>query len=115
MESNGRSQNTSHGSRSRLWQDSVAEGLLAAAVAVTALSGVDSYVLRFNIWLASLVPAYDPMVTMLVLMVGILAGLVMGSISLKMSARRASEGTAVLRPVRPRRARLWNRFPYARS
>jgi len=98
-----------------VWQDSVAEGLLAAAVAVTALSGVDSYVLRFNIWLASLVPAYDPMVTMLVLMVGILGGLVMGSISLKMSARRASEGTPVLRPVRPRRARLWNRFPYARS
>lgn len=115
MESNGRPQNTSHGSRNRVWQDSVAEGLLAAAVAVTALSGVDSYVLRFNIWLASIVPAYDPMVTMLVLMVGILAGLVMGSISLKMSARRASEGTPVLRPVRPRRARLWNRFPYAGS
>jgi hypothetical protein len=98
-----------------VWQDSVAEGLLVAAVAVTALSGVDSYVRRFNMWLASLVPAYDPMVTMLVLMVGILAGLVIGSISLKMSARRASEGIPVLGPVRPRRARLWNRFPYARS
>ena len=55
------------------------------------------------------------MVTMLVLMVGILAALVMGSVSLKMSARRASEGTRVLQPVRPRRARLWNRFPYAGS
>jgi hypothetical protein len=77
--------------RKRVWQDSVAGGLLAAAVAVIAVTGVDSYVFRLNRWLASVVPAYDPMVTMLVLVVASLTALVLGSVRLKMSARGAIE------------------------
>jgi NO-binding membrane sensor protein with MHYT domain len=115
MESNGTPRTVSHASRNRVWQDSVAEGLLAAAVALIALTGVDSYVLRFNIWIASIVPAYDPMVTMLVLIVAVLAALVLASVRFKIAARRATEGNRALQPARPRRARLWSRFPYPGS
>jgi NO-binding membrane sensor protein with MHYT domain len=80
--------------RSRVWRDTVAEMLLAAAVTVIALTGIDSLVLQLNNWLASLIPAYDPMVTMLALAIVIIGTLTLGGISLKVSARRASEGTS---------------------
>jgi hypothetical protein len=43
------------------------------------------------------------MVTMLVLVIVAIAALTLGAIRLKVSARRASEATPVLQPVRPRR------------
>ena len=89
--------------RPRVWQDVAAETLLCIAVVVIALTGNNSVVLQINLWLAALVPAYDPMVTMLVLVIVAIAALTLGAIRLKVSARRASEATPVLQPVRPRR------------
>jgi hypothetical protein len=88
--------------RPRVWQDSAAESLLAIAVAIIALTGVNSCVLWLNLSLASAIPSYDPMVTMLVLVVVVIAALIMGSIRLKMAARGAGETTRVMRPLRPR-------------
>jgi len=77
----------------RVWQDVAAESLLCMAVVVIAMTGNNSVVLEINRWLAALIPAYDPMVTMLVVMIVVIAALILGSIGLKMSARRASEAT----------------------
>ena len=91
-------------SRPRVWQDVAAETLLCIAVVVIALTGNNSVVLQINLWLAALIPAYDPMVTMLVLVLVVIAALTLGSIGLKMSAQRASEAPTVLQPARPRRS-----------
>jgi hypothetical protein len=88
--------------RPRVWQDSAAESLLAIAVAIIALTGVNSFVLWLNLWLASAIPSYDPMVTMLALVVVAIAALITASIRLKIAARGAREATRVLRPLRPR-------------
>src|SRR3954465_6972469 len=99
--------------RARVWQDTAAEILLGVAVAVIALTGVDSYVLALNFWLASVIPAYDPMVTMLALLIVVIAALVVGSIGLKVSARRASEGS--LKIARSRRAQPRRTLPSLES
>lgn len=78
--------------RPRVWRDTVAEILLCAAVAVIALTGIEPFVLLLNRWLASLIPAYDPVVTMLALVIVVIGALTLGGISLKVSVRRASEG-----------------------
>ena len=89
--------------RSRVWQDTVAEILLCAAVAAIALTGIESFVLLLNQWLASVIPDYDPVVTMLALVIVVIGALTLGGISLKVSARRASEGTgAAARGAVPR-------------
>lgn len=92
--------------RRRVWQDVVAEGLLGSAVAIIALTGVNSLVLRVNLWLAVLIPAYDPVVTMLALVVILVTGLVLGGIRLKIAARLAAEELPIPQLVRPRRAGL---------
>jgi hypothetical protein len=102
-------------SRPRVWQDVVAESLLGSAVAIIALTGVNSLVQRVNFWLAALIPAYDPVVTMLVLVVVLVTGLVLGSIRFKVAARHATEDPSYPQPARPRRARLWRSFPYFNS
>ena len=76
-----------------VWRDTVAEILLCAAVAVIALTGIESFVLLLNRWLASVIPAYDPVVTMLALVIVVIGAITSGGISLKVSVRRASEGT----------------------
>lgn len=73
---------------SRVWRDTVAEILLCAAVGVLALTGIESFVLLLNRWLAAVIPAYDPVVTMLALVIVVIAALTLGGISLKVSARR---------------------------
>lgn len=95
-----------------MWQDVVAESLLGSAVAIIALTGVNSLVQRVNFWLAALIPAYDPVVTMLVLVVVLVAGLVFTSIRFKVAARHATDDSLLPQRVRPRRARLWRSFPY---
>src|SRR3954469_15470453 len=99
--------------RARVWQDTAAESLLIVAVGVIGLTGNDSFVLRLNFWLASVIPAYDPMVTMLALVIVVIAALVMGSIGLKVSARRANEGK--LRPASSRRAQPRRTLPSLES
>ena len=84
------------------------------AVVVIAMTGNNSVVLEINRWLAALIPAYDPMVTMLVVMIVVIAALILGSIGLKMSARRASEAP-ILQPARPRGARSRRTLPYLGS
>lgn len=112
MEPHPTSQHTAATSpRSRVWRDVVAESLLCIAVGIIAVTGNDSVVLQLNLWLASLVPAYDPMVTMLVLVVLVIAVLTLGAIGLKLTARRASEATA-LKPARQPRARQRRTLPY---
>jgi hypothetical protein len=66
--------------------------MLCGAGAVIALTAIEPFVLRLDRWLASLIPAYDPMVTMLVLVIVVIGALTLGGISLKASVRRASEG-----------------------
>jgi len=78
--------------RSRMWRDTVAEILLCAAVAVIALTGIEPFVLRLTGWLASVIPAYDPVVTMLALVIVVIGALTLGGISLKVSVRRATAG-----------------------
>ena len=78
--------------RPRVWRDTVAEIMLCAAVAVIALTGIEPFVLLLNQWLASLIPAYDPVMTMLALVIAIIGALTVGAISLKVSVRRAGEG-----------------------
>jgi hypothetical protein len=99
--------------RPRVWQDSAAETLLAIAVAIIALTGVDAFVLWLNLWLASVIPSYDPMVTMLALVVVVIAALIVGSIRLKTAARGAREATRVLRPLRPRGVGVEGATPYS--
>lgn len=89
--------------RPRVWQDVAAESLLCTAVVAIALTGNNSVVLQINLWLADLIPAYDPMLTMLALAIVAIAALTLGAVRLKVSARRASEVAPVLQPVRPRR------------
>ena len=101
--------------RPRVWQDVVAETLLCIAVVVIALTGNNSVVLQINLWLAALIPDYDPMVTMLVLVIVVIAALTLGSIGLKMSAQRASEAALGREPARPRRARPRRTLPYLGS
>ena len=98
----------------RVWQDVAAESLLCMAVVVIAMTGNNSVVLEINRWLAALIPAYDPMVTMLVVMIVVIAALILGSIGLKMSARRASEAP-ILQPARPRGTRSRRTLPYLGS
>jgi hypothetical protein len=98
--------------RRRVWQDVVAESLLGSAVAIIALTGVNSLVQRVNLWLAALIPSYDPVVTMLGLVVILVTGLVVGSIRFKIAARQAAEAPRLPQAVRPRRARSWRSFPY---
>src|SRR3954470_24162908 len=88
--------------RARVWQDTAAESLLIVAVGVIGLTGNDSFVLRLNFWLASVIPAYDPMATMLALIIMVVSPLISGSIGVKASARGASE--ASLQRARSRRA-----------
>ena len=93
--------------RPRVWQDAAAESLLGIAVALIALTGVDTLVLATNRWLATVAPQYDPVVTMLVLVVFLTAALVLGSISLKASARRLTQEPVVApQSARRRFARL---------
>ncbi len=113
MESNAASRPTQP--RVRVWQDRVAEGLLGAAVAVIALTGVNSFAAQVNLWLARVIPAYDPMVTMLVLVIVVVAALTLGSISLKISARRRGEATSMLQPARRRPAKHGGTLPYLGS
>lgn len=80
--------------RSRVWRDTVAETLLCAAVAVIALTGIEPFVLLLNGWLASVIPAYDPVVTMLALVIVVIGALTLGGISLKVSVHRASGAVA---------------------
>jgi hypothetical protein len=101
--------------RPRVWQDAAAESLLGVAVAVIALTGVDSLVLQTNLWLAGVIPQYDPVVTMLVLVCCLVASLVIGSIGLKASARRAAEEPRVPEHTGPRPARLRRSLPYLGS
>jgi hypothetical protein len=100
--------------RPRVWQDIAAESLLGVAVAVIALTGVNSVVLSLNLWLASIIPAYDPMVTMLALVVVVIGGLILGSIRLKTSVRPVEEAR-VLQPAKPHRVRARGTIPYAGS
>ena len=79
--------------RSRVWRDTVADIMLCGAAAVIALTGIEPFVLRLNRWLVSLIPVYDPMVTMLALVIVVIGALTLGGISLKASVRRASKGT----------------------
>jgi uncharacterized membrane protein YozB (DUF420 family) len=97
--------------RKRVWQDVLAEGLLGMAVAVIALTAINPFVQRVSLWLAALIPGYDPVVTMLALVVLLVAVLVLGSIKLKIAARQTAE-PRLAQPVRPRRARSWRSFPY---
>jgi hypothetical protein len=101
--------------RPRVWQDVVAETLLCIGVVIIALTGNSSVVLQVNLWLAELIPAYDPVVAMLVLVVVVVASLTLGSIRLKVSARRAAEPTAGPPPAHPRRARSRRTLPYLES
>ena len=101
--------------RPRVWQDVVAETLLCLAVIIIAVTGNNSVVRQINLWLAALIPAYDPMVTMLVLVVVVISGLILGSIGLKMSAQRASEAALMSQPARPRPARPRRTLPYLGS
>lgn len=98
--------------RRRVWQDVVAESLLGSAVAIIALTGVNSLVQRVSLWLAALIPAYDPVVTMLGLVVLLITGLVLGSIRFKIAARHATEESPLPQVVGTRRARLGRSFPY---
>lgn len=77
-----------------MWRDTVAETLLCAAVAVIALTGIEPFVLLLNGWLASVIPAYDPVVTMLALVIVVIGALTLGGISLKVSVHRASGAVA---------------------
>lgn len=113
MESSPTSGSESVNPRTRVWQDVVAETLLVFAVALIPLTGFDSFVRQLNLWLAAVLPAYDPMVTMLALMVVVISALILGSIRLKSVARRASQSR--VRPARIRRARRWGTFPYVGS
>ena len=97
--------------RSRVWRDTFAEMLLCAAVAVIALTGIESFVLLLNNWLASVIPAYDPVVTMLALVIVVIGALTLGGISLKASVRRASEGTGAAASAAVPRAPA-EQFPY---
>ena len=101
--------------RPRVWQDVAAESLLCLAVVVIALTGNNAVVLQINQWLAAIIPAYDPMVTMLVLVVVVIAVLILGSTRLKVSARRASEPVPAPPPAPPRRARPRRTLPYLGS
>ncbi len=93
----------------------VAETLLCIGVVIIALTGNSSVVLQINVWLADLIPAYDPVVTMLVLVVVVVAALTLGSIRLKVSARRAAEATAVPQAAQPPRTRSRRTLPYLES
>jgi len=97
--------------RSRVWRDTVAEILLCAAVAVIALTGIEPFVLLLNRWLASVIPAYDPVVTMLALVIVVIGALTVGGIGLKVSVRRASEGTGAAACGAVPRAPV-EQFPY---
>jgi len=77
-------------SRTRVWQDTAAESLLGSAVGLIALTAIDPLVLATNQWLADVTPGVDPVVTMLVLVVLLTAGLVLGGIALKAQARRVA-------------------------
>jgi hypothetical protein len=77
-------------SRTRVWQDTAAEGLLGSAVGLIALTGINPLVLAANKWLADVAPGVDPVVTMLALVVFLTAGLVLGGIALKSQARRVA-------------------------
>jgi hypothetical protein len=97
--------------RSRVWRDTVAEILLCAAVTVIALTGIESFVLLLNRWLASVIPAYDPVVTMLALAIVVIGALTLAGVSLKVAARRASEATAAAACGAAPRAPV-EQFPY---
>lgn len=96
----------------RVWQDAAAESLLAGAVVLIALTGIDPLVVQTNFWLAGLIPQYDPMVTMLVLIVCTIGGLVLGSIGLKASARRVAPQSAI--PQQERRRPRLGSVPHVR-
>lgn len=81
-------------------------------MAIIALTGVNSLVQRVNLWLAALIPAYDPVVTMLALVLFGVTALVLGGIRLKIAARDGAEVSPRRQVVRPRRARSWRSFPY---
>ena len=101
--------------RPRVWQDVIAETLLCLAVVLIALTGSNSVVRQINLWLAALIPAYDPMVTMLALVVVVISGLILGSVGLKMAAQRASEAASMIEPARRRPARSRRTLPYVGS
>ena len=77
-----------------------------------ALTGVNSLVLRVNLWLAALIPPYDPVVTMLALVLILVTALVLGSIKFKIAARQSAEAATVPQVVPRRRPRLSRTFPY---
>ena len=81
-------------------------------MAIIAVTGVNSLVQRVSLWLAALIPAYDPVVTMLGLVVLLITGLVLGSIRFKIAARHATEESPLPQVVGTRRARLGRSFPY---
>jgi hypothetical protein len=81
-------------SRSRVWQDTAAEGLLGSAVGVIALTGINPLVLVTNQWLAEVAPDIDPVVTMLGLVVALTSGLVLGGVALKTQAHRVAAQAA---------------------
>jgi|SRR6476659_6713516 len=83
-------------SRTRVWQDTAAEGMLGSAVGVIALTGIDPLVLATNQWLAGVAPQIDPVVTMLAVVLLLTAGLVLSAIALKTQAQRATSHTARL-------------------
>src|SRR4051812_3443215 len=82
-------------SPTRLWQDGVAVGLLYLAVGVVALTAVDTVVLRLSVELAVMIPAYDPIVSLAILVSSIVAALVFTSIRLKTFAMRRRKTNVV--------------------
>jgi hypothetical protein len=86
-------------SRTRVWQDTAAESLLGSAVGLIALTAIDPLVLATNQWFADVTPGVDPVVTMLVLVVLLTAGLVLGGIALKAQARRVASQRTQFAPA----------------
>ena len=67
--------------------------MLCAAVALIALTGIEPFVLLLNRWLVSLIPASDPTVTMLALVIVVIGAVTLRGIGLKVTVRRAGAGT----------------------
>ena len=97
-------------SRARRWAVTL---VLLFIIAQGAIGGLR--VERVSLWLATLIPAYDPVVTMLGLVVLLVTGLVLGSIRFKIAARHATEESPLPQLAGSRRPRLRRSFPYLGS
>jgi hypothetical protein len=79
----------------RVWQDRVAETLLALAVLLLAATGIDPLVLRAYGVITKFESPYDPVIVVLVAVPGAIALLVLAGMGLKAHARRS---TSLVRP-----------------